>query len=356
ETDLIKHSHKSANSPRLRQAPTRLCSSTASVKSQLARRRLLFSHLQSTHRTVAIVLAFESSFSCKVSEVFISMSETSCGLVAPDQPNTIGPDFFSYYAREVADLLQDDECQSFNPRATESESAGKVVENGNREDCSCVKPLFSDIMVDLDSEAKKGLLKTLLRESVSTLTQEVDEIFDPIVSLRHERSQLRCKNQQLNVEVQSKDEIPERPCKKRKAELSSSAHGMSIGDALKSDLAMQVDDNEDRIQLEQILEKHAKEYTLILNHMDKQLEAILETAISRCRTMTRVEKQELKASIQKLPPKNLDRVAEILFRNKPSDLSSPDEVFVDLEDEDNTTLWRLYFYVMAVDNARKLAR
>lgn len=285
------------------------------------------------------------------------MSETFRELVPSDQPNIIGPDFFSFYAREVADLLHGEEILAFFPRDSKSESARKVVENGKGGDQSCAKPLFSDIMADSNSEVKKELLKTLLRESLSTLTKEVDEILEPIVSLRHELSKLRCKKKKLTMDLESKDKLMETPCKKTKEELSSSSHGMSFGDAvIKSDLAMQVDEDEDREQLEQILVKHAKEYTLTLCHMEQKLEAILETTTSRCRTMTRVEKQELKSSIQKLPSKNLERVAEIISRKKLPDSPSSDEVFVDLENEDKTTLWRLYFYVKAVDNARKLAR
>lgn len=95
--------------------------------------------------------------------------------------------------------------------------------------------------------------------------------------------------------------------------------------------------------------------------------------------MTLTEKQQLRKLVQKLPPKNLDRIAEIIRRGKPTEAQSCDEILVDLEKEvnkmrehfiwilfrisnpsknvvqDNRTLWRLYYYVEAVEKARVLA-
>ncbi|KAL0377366.1 UNVERIFIED_CONTAM: hypothetical protein Sradi_3042100 [Sesamum radiatum] len=63
--------------------------------------------------------------------------------------------------------------------------------------------------------------------------------------------------------------------------------------------------------------------------------------------MTIAEKQQLRRLIQNLPPRNLECVVEIIGHNKLSEKSSCDEVHVDLDKEDNVTLWRLYFYVTA---------
>lgn len=49
--------------------------------------------------------------------------------------------------------------------------------------------------------------------------------------------------------------------------------------------------------------------------------------------MTLVEKQQLQKMIQELPPRNLERVVEIIRRNKPIDRYSRDEIHVDLEKE-----------------------
>lgn len=96
--------------------------------------------------------------------------------------------------------------------------------------------------------------------------------------------------------------------------------------------------------------------------------------------MTRPEKQELRKLIQKLPQNNLARVVEIVQHSKLADSRPSDEYFVDLEKEvqklktwheflesilnfnpvqnivfqDNVTLWRLFYYVKAVEKAREL--
>ena len=51
------------------------------------------------------------------------------------------------------------------------------------------------------------------------------------------------------------------------------------------------------------------------------------------RLMTLPEKQQLQRLIQKLPPRNLDRVVEIIRRDKPFGRYSSDEIYVDLEKE-----------------------
>jgi len=51
------------------------------------------------------------------------------------------------------------------------------------------------------------------------------------------------------------------------------------------------------------------------------------------RSMTLAEKQQLQNLIQKLPARNLDRVVELLRRNRPAEEQSCDEIFVDLQTE-----------------------
>ncbi|KAH9742609.1 NET domain-containing protein [Citrus sinensis] len=92
----------------------------------------------------------------------------------------------------------------------------------------------------------------------------------------------------------------------------------------------------------------------LTGHMEQKLEELLNTVVSRCRPMTRPEKQELRKLIQKLPQNNLARVVEIVQHSKLADSRPSDEYFVDLEKEDNVTLWRLFYYVKAVEKAREL--
>ncbi|KAA8530165.1 hypothetical protein F0562_004874 [Nyssa sinensis] len=110
----------------------------------------------------------------------------------------------------------------------------------------------------------------------------------------------------------------------------------------------------DGLKVEQTMKKYSDELSATLGHMEQKLEELLDTVMSNCRLMTLAEKQQLQKLIQKLPPRNLDRVVEIVQHSKPSRKYSCDEIHIDLEKEDNATLWRLYYYVEAVENARKL--
>lgn len=60
---------------------------------------------------------------------------------------------------------------------------------------------------------------------------------------------------------------------------------------------------------------------------------ILKILLRFYRLMTLSEKQQLQKLIQKLPPRNLDRVVEIIQRNKPSGKYSSGTIHVDLEKE-----------------------
>lgn len=110
----------------------------------------------------------------------------------------------------------------------------------------------------------------------------------------------------------------------------------------------------DSFQVEQKLKIYSDEISLTLEHMEQQLEELLDIVMSKCRSMTLSEKQHLQKMIQSLPPKNLDRIVEIIQRHDPAETQPCKEIYVDLEKQDNVTLWRLYYYVVAVESARKL--
>uniref|UniRef100_A0A0A0LB98 NET domain-containing protein n=2 Tax=Cucumis sativus TaxID=3659 RepID=A0A0A0LB98_CUCSA len=71
--------------------------------------------------------------------------------------------------------------------------------------------------------------------------------------------------------------------------------------------------------------------------------------------MTFKEKEELQKLIQKLPPENIRRVAEIVIQHRTDKTDLSGEIHIGLDKENNTTLWRLYYYVEAVEKAKKLA-
>uniref|UniRef100_A0A803QLC7 NET domain-containing protein n=1 Tax=Cannabis sativa TaxID=3483 RepID=A0A803QLC7_CANSA len=106
-------------------------------------------------------------------------------------------------------------------------------------------------------------------------------------------------------------------------------------------------------EVDNILKGVSDELSSKLGYMDQQLEQLLNIAVSVCRPMTIPEKKQLQKMIKGLPPKNLDRVVELVehAEKKPAD-----EIKVDLEKESNITLWRLYYYVQAVEKARLLSQ
>lgn len=105
----------------------------------------------------------------------------------------------------------------------------------------------------------------------------------------------------------------------------------------------------DSTKVEELMKKHCGELSDTLHHMEQNLDELLNIIMTTCRPMTAAEKQQLRRLIQNLPPRNLDYVVEIIGHNKLSEKSSCDEVHVDLDKEDNVTLWRLYFYVTAYE-------
>ncbi|XP_059645257.1 uncharacterized protein LOC132286864 isoform X2 [Cornus florida] len=328
------------------------------------------------------------------------MSDASRGLGASPEHNRVEPDYFGYYKSEVADLLSQDE--DFLPFSSQnSDLAGRRAcdsltdkDQSNKQFCNSVGAGLSDF--------KKERLKALLQQSVFVLTQEVDEIQDPVASICRIQSNLRCKK---GSGAACDGDAGQHPHKKLKLSSSSSLisapHSNPVNCSLNEedsgyedmDVVLpknetsngvekkcaqchttetskwrtgpggpKVDDDlqflleNDVFKVEETMKKYSDELFTTLGHMDQKLEEILNMVTSSCRLMTLAEKQQLQKLIQKLPPRNLDRVAEIIQSSKPPGKNSCDEIHVDLENEDNVTLWRLYYYVEAVEKARKLPR
>ncbi|KAB2008850.1 hypothetical protein ERO13_D10G116100v2 [Gossypium hirsutum] len=90
-----------------------------------------------------------------------------------------GPDFFSFYACQIADLLSEDKNTLSNSNASEL-SQGKYMVVNDKESMDCspkdVDSLFENNIGAELSDFKKGRLKGLLRQSVNDLSMEVDEV------------------------------------------------------------------------------------------------------------------------------------------------------------------------------------
>ncbi|KNA19453.1 hypothetical protein SOVF_061480 [Spinacia oleracea] len=289
------------------------------------------------------------------------MLEGSVNLEDQGQQNRIGPDLFGFYKCEVVDLLTRDE--SFLPISSITKEAVKVStvtpENGKGTDsCSHISSLFSNSIENVIPDFKREMLKSSLRKSVRALTQEVDEIFDPVIRVRHVISCLNSKRREISGGKAPIAEDSTTPrCKKLKT--SSSSKGELLVDQSR-DAEKETDASVDLkllletapILVEETMIKQSDELLVTLNYMEKQLEELLGVVVSQCRSMTQQEKHHLQKLIEKLPARNLDRIVEIVQCGKSSDI---DEICVNLEEQENVTLWRLYFYMKAVENARKVS-
>ncbi|XP_015879011.1 uncharacterized protein LOC107415232 [Ziziphus jujuba] len=317
------------------------------------------------------------------------MSEDSRGLAVSPGHYKVGPDYFGYYKREVVELVSQDE--DFLPLASKtSEISGgtseKVARDGKMGHSKKVTgSLFCNGIRDGLSDLKRERLKALLRQSVNVLAPEVEEMLEPVVSMCRLQSQIKSRRCLQRPTLVASEGDPGQSPYKKKAKISSSSpsnnlpalrgptgHGLNVfqkngfcddtetAKCITSPEEPKVDDDlqflldSDSIEVKEIMEKHSNELSATLGHMEQQLEELLDIVVSKCRPMTLAEKQQLRRLIQGLPPKNLERVVEIIQRSKPENKEPCDEIHVDLEKESNATLWRLYYYVEAFERTRKV--
>eukprot|EP00257_Ricinus_communis_P020331 XP_015579536.1 uncharacterized protein LOC8260352 isoform X3 [Ricinus communis] len=284
-------------------------------------------------------LLIDMAFICSIVAI---MSETSVSWVASADLNKAGPDYFSFYTGEVKSLLSQDE--DFLPFA--AELSGNKCGEGEVRGNVIVEPSSGSFLSSVGaglSDHKKERLKSLLLQALAVLTPEADE------------SQVRSRKMGATSEC----EIGQNK-KRSKMSSSSSTSFSKPASPVSSESCREVDDDlhfllqSDASLVEETIRKYSDQLFATLSCMEKQLEELLDNVVSTCRPMTLIEKKHLQKLIQKLPPKNLNRVVEIVQHSKP-EAQSCEEIFIDLELEDNIMLWRLYYYIEAVEKAKKLS-
>ncbi|CAL1358222.1 unnamed protein product [Linum trigynum] len=249
-----------------------------------------------------------------------------------------GPDYFAYYASQVKELIS----QEIDFPLSTIESTGTRTDEGVDRDVveprgfSGSRSLFSNSIGAGASEYKKERLNSLLPQAASALKPEVDEMLDPVISMR-----------QLQEKLWNRDSAAGKEGTK------------SDGEEIADNIPQGDDDLEfllgtDSTLVEESIKKYSDELLSTLAHMEKKLEELLDSVASTCRPMTSTEKQQLQRMIRNLPPANFDRIADIVQRHKPIEAQQCEEIVVNMEQEDNTTLWRLYYYVQVVERAKKL--
>ncbi|CAO1942718.1 unnamed protein product [Urochloa humidicola] len=90
-----------------------------------------------------------------------------------------------------------------------------------------------------------------------------------------------------------------------------------------------------------------------LGKMAQGVDDLLNTAVSKCRSMSTEEKVELGRRIRKLPEEALNHVVEIITARKLASQGS-DRITMNLRELDDATLWRLYYYVEYVLKENKM--
>ncbi|KAH1150284.1 hypothetical protein AAZX31_16G063300 [Glycine max] len=314
------------------------------------------------------------------------MSNASKSFVASDKYERVGPDYFGYYSSEVVNLLSQDEdvfpVSTQTPELPESKYEEGRKKNLVNQSDNCSGPLYSNAVGACLSDFKKDRLKSLLRQSVIALSSEVDQVVDPVFAAYHLQANLKSKSQSLNDTATASDNVVQVPCKKLKMSSSSSSDrfleqatnvnpqcsrkdpkshyflGLPQSEYLSKEKT--TDDiqfllENDNVEVAEMVTEYANDLSGTLGYMEEQLELLLDTIMFKCRSMTLAEKQRLQSLIQKLPARNLDRVVELIWRNRPIEEQNCDKIFVDLEKEDDATLWRLYYYIEAVEKAKSLS-
>ncbi|KAL1833065.1 hypothetical protein ACET3Z_002716 [Daucus carota] len=293
------------------------------------------------------------------------MMEASGDKNSSAEQDKTGPDYFGYYTREVGYLLSQAEgyfpcpSQTFdlakrNHGLISGTDTSKYINTGKEESSSGNGALFCNALGAGISNFKKERLNALLRQSVPLLTEEVKEMEDPVIALHRIQ---RYKEKLSTSPAENGDDNGENPCKKpklcsssssiRSTSPTSSSHNVEVSDDLQLLLRTE------SVKVEETMKEMSDELSEMLECKKKKLEQLLDIVMSHFRPMTLVEKQQLRKLIWKLPPNNLNRVVELIQRSQPSINNSSDEVFVDIENLDNKTLWRLYYYVHTFENARK---
>ncbi|KAL5153964.1 Transcription factor GTE1 [Glycine soja] len=296
--------------------------------------------------------------------LFSVMSNVSKSSFASDKYERVGPDYFGYYSSEVVNLLSQDEdvfpVSTQTPELPETKYGEGGKKNLVNQTDNCSGPLYSNAVGAGLSDFKKDRFKSLLRQSVIALSSEVDEVADPVFAAYHLQSKLKSKSQSLNDTATASDNVMQVPCKKLKISSSStSARFLERTTNVNPQCGRKTTDDvqflleKDSVEVAEMVTKYSNDLSRTLGYMEEQLELLLDTIMLKCRPMTLAEKQKLQNLIQKLPARNLDRVVELICRNRPIEEQNCDKVFVDLEKEDDATLWRLYYYVEAVEKAKR---
>ncbi|XP_065044070.1 uncharacterized protein LOC135676620 isoform X2 [Musa acuminata AAA Group] len=269
--------------------------------------------------------------------------------------NELGPDYFGYFKHLFFELFPQsgDRASPSLPSNLESllgypsgQVEGIVNPNNVVEDKSCYHSasFFTRVIGEELSEYKKERLK-VFGCILTTLLIELD---------LQDKRQLSCHSSFSN------EEICEPLCNKKRKSSSldnfggfSNPFGVNTQFRTKVYNEIQAVKGDGAICMEAV-EKYSDKINEKLMEMEENIDEYLDMVVSKCRPMTNAEKQQLGRRIQKLPGEALGGVVDIFRQRNSPATDFPDDVFVNLEELDNVTLWRLYFHVQAVVKSKEL--
>lgn len=215
-------------------------------------------------------------------EDLVDMNDTT-------EPSKIGPDYFSFYTQETQKLLSLDEdffhhfslSKASEPAEQTSGDEKDIIEHifCKGKESNTATRSFSQGLGGKLSEFKKERLKSLLKQTVVSLSQEVDDMLDPVIAIRQIKSQLKSSKSLTNHSAAARDvNLGEQPRKKiRLSSLSSS----------ESD-----DDGNDADILQSEIVNGAKRCCDICHSTETTMQTDLKESKSLCKFCTLKFKQE----------------------------------------------------------------
>ncbi|KAL3507604.1 hypothetical protein ACH5RR_032986 [Cinchona calisaya] len=91
--------------------------------------------------------------------------------------------------------------------------------------------------------------------------------------------------------------------------------------------------------------KMARELSLELDEVDTHLKKLREHVLQNCRKMPIEEKRRLGAALTQLSSEDLNKALLIVAQNNPDFEAAVDEVFLDMDAQSESTLWKLKLFV-----------
>ncbi|ERN10540.1 uncharacterized protein LOC18438711 [Amborella trichopoda] len=288
----------------------------------------------------------------------------------PVKMNELGPNYAGYYKHKISELLSGNEDPFAHSRnqdsnsfanipsmKTRTEDLGNAFRNVGDSLCDGSLPLFSDGIGAGLSSFQKDRLQSLLVQCVDQINQEVDEMLPHVYQVSAFQESLKGASassssstaEQEGNSISNMQKMPSSPNSKSAGKWDIIDHHLSYGP---ENPEKQGPVEISGVKSDENVKSHSSALLSKLGQMEQQLEELLNVVMSCCRPMFFDEKVELCHRIRKLPCDNLYRLIEILRPKKAS--TESDDIQVDLEMEDNATLWRLHFYTEMVTKSRKI--